>query len=116
MLIQPSRKAGFTLVEVLVLLAIVVLLVTLAVPNYFQERRRVQREACVEQLRQIGAAKDRWAKETQKPAGAVVPPAELARLLKHGVLPVCPADGAYSINPIGTAPTCSLGATAGHTL
>ncbi len=116
MLIQPSRKAGFTLVEVVVLLAIVVLLVTLAVPNYFQERRRVQREACVEQLRQISAAKDRWAKETQKPAGAVVPPAELARLLKRGVLPVCPADGAYSINPIGTAPTCSLGATAGHTL
>ena len=116
MLIQPSRKSGFTLVEAAVLLAIVVLLVTLAVPNYFQERRRAQREACVEQLRQIGAAKDRWAKETQKPAGSVVPPAQLAPLLKHGVVPACPADGAYSINPIGAAPACSLGATAGHTL
>jgi competence protein ComGC len=116
MLIRPSRNSGFTLAEVVVLLAIVVLLLTLAVPNYVRERRTVQREACIEQLRQIGAAKDRWATENHKSAGAAVTASDLVKYLKHGQMPVCPAGGEYTINPVGTAPSCSLGARLGHKL
>jgi hypothetical protein len=69
--------------------------------------------ACINNLRQLDAAKQQWALERQKTPGAMINPAEVLTYIKGGQMPVCPAGGVYSWNAVGTAPTCSV---AGHTL
>jgi len=65
-----------------------------------------QRNACVNNLRQIDAAKQQWALENNKTGNAVPTVQDLLPYL-GGVFPVCPSGGVYSINPIGYPPTCS---------
>ncbi len=64
--------------------------------------------ACINNLRQIDAAKQQWALENQKSADAAPTAADLAKYLRGGVLPACPAGGVYTINTIGAPPTCSV--------
>lgn len=69
--------------------------------------------ACINLLRLIDAAKQQWALEKQKPAGALLTAADLAPYLKTPVLPPCPAGGVYTLNPAGQPPLCNI---PGHTL
>jgi len=72
-----------------------------------------QQTACVNNLRQIEAAKAQWALENQKPQGALVGPSDVAQYIPTKAMPVCPAGGIYTINPVGIAPLCNI---PGHTL
>jgi prepilin-type N-terminal cleavage/methylation domain-containing protein len=66
MKITNSRKAGFTLVEIMIVVAIIGLLASIAVPNFVRARSRAQTDACLNTLRQIDAAKQQWALENGK--------------------------------------------------
>jgi hypothetical protein len=70
-----------------------------------------QQNACINNLRQIDAAKQQWALEKNKAADAVPSAEDLLPYLKDGVFPSCAAGGLYSINAVGEVPTCSI---AGH--
>ena len=72
-----------------------------------------QRNACINNLRQIDAAKQQWALVNNKNDEAVPTTADLLPYLKGGVLPVCPGGGSYTINAVGLPPTCSV---PGHAL
>ena len=74
---------------------------------------RAQVNTCINNLRQIDGAKQQWALERHKTAGAVPTPADLAPYFPGGTLPACPAGGIYSINAVNVAPTCSV---PGHAL
>ncbi len=74
---------------------------------------QAQANICINNLRVIDGAKEQWALEKQKPRGALLTAVDLSPYLKSNTLPVCPAGGAYSLNPIGYPPTCSV---PGHTL
>jgi hypothetical protein len=69
--------------------------------------------ACINNLRQIDAAKNQWALEKQKNAGDLPTVQDLAPYLRDGVLPVCPDGGTYTLNGAGLPPTCSI---PGHVL
>lgn len=69
--------------------------------------------ACINNLRQIDAAKQQWALEKNKDATDVPTAQDLASYFKDGVLPVCPDGGTYTINAVGMLPTCSV---PGHVL
>jgi predicted RNase H-like nuclease (RuvC/YqgF family) len=69
--------------------------------------------ACINNLRLIDGAKQQWALENQKPRGALLTAADLMPYVKSNALPVCPAGGVYTINPVGIAPICNI---PGHTL
>jgi len=71
------------------------------------------RNACINNLRQLDAAKQQWALEKNKTAVAVPTAQDLAAYFKEGVLPVCPSGGSYSLNAVGELPACSV---AGHAL
>jgi hypothetical protein len=73
---------------------------------------QVQANACVNNLRQIDAAKQQWALENKKPANVFPTPTDLAPYLKNG-LPLCPASGTYTLNAVGQRPTCNV---PGHAL
>ena len=72
-----------------------------------------QRNACINNLRQIDAAKQQWALENNKTDIVIPTTLDLLPYLKGGVFPVCPGGGAYTINAVGLPPTCSI---PGHTL
>jgi hypothetical protein len=76
----------------------------LAAPNPEQ----AQANACVNNLRLLDGAKQQWALEKQKPAGALLTAADLAPYLKSNAVPVCPAGGVYTLNPVGVMPFCNL--------
>jgi DNA repair exonuclease SbcCD ATPase subunit len=68
---------------------------------------------CVNNLRQLDAAKQQWALEHNKTAEAVPTVLDVAPYLAGNILPVCPAGGAYTLNAVNQLPTCSV---TGHAL
>ncbi|MBI4657689.1 MAG: sigma-70 family RNA polymerase sigma factor [Verrucomicrobia bacterium] len=86
-------------------------------PRMMEAGIAAQRGACRANLRQIESAKEQWALENKKivatPTAGIE--AEINAYFRNSVQPVCPANGIYTYGPIGTAPTCSLAAAAGHT-
>jgi hypothetical protein len=76
-------------------------------------RAASQRNACINNLRQIDAAKNQFALEKGKKNGDDVSDADITPYLKGGTLPTCPSGGKYTIGKVGENPVCS---TAGHLL
>ena len=74
---------------------------------------QAQAAACINNLRIIDGAKQQWALEKQKRPGALMTAADLAPYMRSNTLPVCPAGGVYTLNPVALAPICNI---PGHVL
>ena len=110
---NTSRKSGFTLVEIMIVVAIIGLLAAIAIPNFVRARTQSQKNACINNLRQIDAAANQFALENRKTNGEAIRfPYDLTPYIKlnaAGKIPGCPMGGLYTINKVGDTPTCSIG-------
>ena len=79
-----KNRGGFTLVEIMIVVAIIALLAAIAVPNFLRARKRSQATRILEDLRMIDAAVDQYAIEANKVAGNTVPWAAIQAYLKRG--------------------------------
>ena len=112
-----KNNKGFTLVEIMIVVAIIGILIAIAVPGFVRARTQSRTRACQENLSKLDGAKEQWALENNQAAG--VTPTMAVLCAPDGSLyvksaatgPVCPGGGTYTLNAIGTAPVCSVGGT-----
>ena len=102
------RKAGFTLVEIMIVVAIIGLLAAIAIPNFVKARTTAQKNACITNLRQIDGAIQTFALENKKGAADPVTEADVTPYLKNGASVSCPAGGtcfadSYAVTDCQTA-------------
>src|ERR1700754_559917 len=95
MKLNTNRKSGFTLIEIMIVVAIIGLLAAIAIPNFVHARTTAQANACINNLRQIDGAKQEWALENKAAATATPSNDNIQPYMGRGStgsLPSCPLD------------------------
>jgi Tfp pilus assembly protein PilE len=111
-----KRTQGFTMLDVMIVCAIIGLLAGIAFPSFAKARNTSRRTSCVNNLRQISHAKENaamsrgWGDATDCEAAAQK--AAVNEYLKNGT-PTCPAGGTYTYSTLAADPQCT---SSGHTI
>ena len=113
---KNQKPGGFTLVEIMIVVAIIGMLAAIAIPNYAKARQKAQMALCVVNLRVIDDAVEQWALDARKQPGDAVQYNDISGFFKHSV--VCPSGGtsfedSYQVSGVDQPPVC-LRVTAGE--
>src|SRR5271166_1236183 len=99
--IKNYRNAGFTLIEIMIVVAIIGLLAAIAIPNFVHARTQSQQNACINNLRQIDGAKQQWALELKEAQTASPQLSDIQPYLgrgTNGTIPFCPSTSSTNFS------------------
>jgi prepilin-type N-terminal cleavage/methylation domain-containing protein len=103
-----TNRAGFTLVEVMMVISILGMLVTVAVPQWMKGRENARRSTCLTNLKKIDEFKEQYAFAHNKLSGDICSFSDLQADDYFSEMPICQSGGTYNFKAIGEAPTCSF--------
>jgi prepilin-type N-terminal cleavage/methylation domain-containing protein len=118
---KPTFKlklnSAFTLVEIMIVVAIIGLLAAIAIPNFVRARQTSQTNACINNLRIIDAAKQQWALEKGQQTSATPSSSNIVPYMGRAgtAMPSEPLGGSYMINALSIVPYCSIAGAPGST-
>jgi prepilin-type N-terminal cleavage/methylation domain-containing protein len=106
---RTKRVNGFTLIEIMIVVAVIGLLAAIAIPNFLKARGTSQRNVCINNLRQISAAVQQWAVETKQGPGSSPTADDILPYTKSQL--TCPSGGtsfanSYSLTTVAEQPIC----------
>ncbi len=105
---SPCGKGAFTLIEILIVVAIVGMVTAIALPNFIKTKKVASLQVCLENLAQIESAKQIWGVENGKQGGDLVTEADIVGpTLFIKKAPACPSGGTYDYQSIGVTATCT---------
>ena len=117
MKLKKLQNAGFTLVEIMIVVAIIGLLAAIAIPNFVKARTASQKSSCIANMKQMDGAKNTWALEQRKVSTDTCADSDIVgATLYMRDMPGCPGGGTYSWNTVATKVSCSLATSSDHTL
>src|SRR5436305_13122668 len=97
--VNTVKTSGFTLVEIMIVVAIIALLAAIAIPNFVKARTASQKSACIANLKQIDGAKATWALEAKKQTTDTPVDTDLFGTTSYiRAKPGCPANGTYPLD------------------
>ena len=108
---------GFTLVEIMIVVAIIGIIIAIAVPAFLRARENSRGRACQENLAKIDGSKEQYGLEFKLGNGADITMTQLIQpnlaAVGEGYLkkaPGCPANGSYTVGVLGADPSCNYSA------
>lgn len=105
---KAARRAGFTLIEIMIVVLIIGLLAAIAIPNIQSNLQKARKQAIINNLRTIDLIKTQWAAETKKGEGDTPTEQDLAPYFNNGKFPATVMNEKYNLNAVGTAPTATV--------
>jgi len=104
-------QKAFTIIEIMVVLAVAAILLAVALPNFLKSSKISTKTICINNLKHIDAAVDQWATDYNIPPGTL--PADSQEDAVYGYVkggkPKCPSGGEYTIHAVGSKPQASCG-------
>jgi prepilin-type N-terminal cleavage/methylation domain-containing protein len=112
---ERQNGKGFTLIEIMIVIAIISLIMSIAIPYFIKYRSDSQAKACITNLKELDGAKQLWALDYKKSSTDTPVWGELigsAGYIKNAIQ--CPTGVGYDIRSVEEKPLCQSGLVDSH--